>query len=358
VTGPGGPKITRVDVARRAGTSTAVVSYVLNHGPRPVAASTEARVRAAIDELGYRPDRIARALATRRSEAFGLVVADITNPFISDLSRAIEGAASAHGHTVLLANSAVDEGRQRRHIEHLLDRRVDGLLMVPVGLDPATVDELNRSGIPIALLDRPVKRLRATTILVDNFGGARDITAHLISHGHRRLACIAGRPALYPAAQRVRGWEAAIAAAGLTPSRCPLERTAVTRQAGYEAAVRLLSARHAPSAVFVASDEQAFGVLRAASDLGRRVPDDLAVASFDGIAQAAFCVPGLTTACQPVDDMGRRAVAALFGDDGRATTKVLPVRMARRGSCGCEDIPPGAAGAGGDFEPADFEQEV
>lgn len=335
--------MTRVDVAQLAGTSTAVVSYVLNGGPRPVAAATRARVQTAIDTLGYRPDRIARALAARRSEALGLVVSDITNPFVSDVSRAIEATASERGYTVLLANSAIDAGRERRLVRDLLDRQVDGLLMIPVGLDDASVEELNHRGVPVTVLDRPVPGLRATTILVDNAGGARQITAHLVGHGHRQVACITGRPALHPAAERERGWSEAIGAAGLARSRSPVIRTHVNRRAGHAAGLRLLSRPRPPTAVFVASDEQAFGVLRAAADLGRRVPDDLAIASFDGIAQAAFSVPGLTTACQPVDEIGRRAVAsvleAIFRAGGTlgAATEVLPVHVVRRGSCGCPD---------------------
>lgn len=328
--------VTRVDVARLAGTSTAVVSYVLNDGPRPVAPATRARVEAAVAELGYRPDRIARALAARRSETFGLVVPDITNPFVSDLARATEAAASARGYTVLLANSEIDAGRERRHVQQLLDRRVDGLVIIPVGLDRVSVADLNASGIPLAVIDRPVRGVNAATIVVDNAGGARQVTDHLIGHGHRWVACITGRPALYPAAQREKGWEAAVAAARLPRLRCPLIRTMVNRRAGYAAARELLQRARPPTAVFVASDEQAFGVLRAAADLGRRVPDDLAVASFDGIAQSAFAVPGLTTAAQPVDEMGRRAVASLL-EPGPGRRQVLPVRLIRRGSCGCPD---------------------
>ncbi|HEY3809858.1 MAG TPA: substrate-binding domain-containing protein, partial [Acidimicrobiales bacterium] len=128
-----------------------------------------------------------------------------------------------------------------------------------------------------------------------------------------------------------------------SPSRCPVIRTFVNRRAGYAAGLRLLSRVRPPTAVFVASDEQAFGVLRAAADLGRRVPDDLAVASFDGIAQAAFSVPGLTTACQPVDDMGRRAVTSVLQWTSGRATEVRPVHIVRRGSCGCPDSLEGRA---------------
>jgi LacI family transcriptional regulator len=335
-------KVTRADVARHAGTSTAVVSYVLNNGPRPVAAATRQRVQAAIDLLGYRPDRIARALAAQRSEALGLVVADTANPFIRDLSSAVESAAFERGFTVLLGNSTVDHSRERRHLQHFLDHRVDGLLVVPVGLDDATVNELNQSGTPIVVLDRPIPRLRAHTILVDNAGGAAEVTSHLASHGHRRIACIAGPLPLYPAAERERGWAQAVTDAGLARSRCPVVRTSVSRRSGYEAALELLHRPHPPTAIFAVSDEQAIGVLRAVADLGRRVPDDVAVGAFDGIAQGVFSIPGLTTASQPVDQMAQRAVSALLeavgrGPVTRATREILPVHLVRRGSCGCPD---------------------
>lgn len=327
---------TRADVARRAGTSTAVVSYVLNGGPRPVAPATRARVEKAIEELNYRPDRIARALAARRTETLGLVVPDITNPFMSDVARAVEAAASARGYTVLLANSAIDQKREQAHIEHLIDRRVDGILLASVGLEPAFAEEINRSGVPVVVLDRRVDGLDGATVTVDNAGGALEAASHLIGHGHRRVACITGPPALRPTAERRKGWAEAVAGHGLARRACPVVTARIDRRAGYDAAIRLIRRPRPPTAVFVATDEQAFGVLRAAADLGLVVPDDLAVASFDGIAQAAYAVPGLTTMAQPVDNMAGRAVDLVLS--GAAGDEVLAVQLVRRGSCGCPDL--------------------
>ena len=148
--------VTRDDVARRAGTSAAVVSYVLNDGPRPVAAATRQRVLDAVKELGYRPNAIARALSERRSRALGLVVSDISNPFIGELAGAIEREAFERGYTVLLGNTMVDEERERRYLRHFIDRQADGLLIVPVGMDQSMIDELNTGTIPVVVLDRPV----------------------------------------------------------------------------------------------------------------------------------------------------------------------------------------------------------
>jgi LacI family transcriptional regulator, galactose operon repressor len=337
--------VTRDDVARRAGTSTAVVSYVMNDGPRPVAAATRARVLAAIADLGYRPNALARALRARHSNALGLVVSDISNPFLGELVRSIEVAAFERGYTVLLGNTMVETERERDYLRHFIDRQADGLLIVPVGMDRATVDELNSGAIPVVVLDRPVPYLRATTFLVDNAGGARQVTAHLVQHGHTRIGCLGGPPALVPATRRLEGWSQAIAEAGLDSSACPVARASVGRRAGHDAAIDLLADRRTrPTAVFATTDEQAIGVLRAAADLGLRVPEDLAVAGFDGIAQGAFCVPGLTTAQQPIEEMANRAVKALMdgtaGGPPRPRTETLPVELVRRGSCGCPDTPP------------------
>jgi LacI family transcriptional regulator len=213
--------------------------------------------------------------------------------------------------------------------------------MVPVGVDASTVDELNSGEMPVAVLDRPVARLRAATFLADNSRGAEMVTNHLIAHGHRAIGCLAGPEPLAPSTERLAGWAKAVAAAGLSKSGCPVERARVGRQAAYEAALRLLDGKKPPTAVFATTDEQAIGVLRAAADVGRQVPADLAVAGFDGIAQGAFCVPGLTTAQQPIEEMARSAVAAVLAHVGDSTPtrrrKVFPVELVRRGSCGCPD---------------------
>jgi LacI family transcriptional regulator len=330
--------------------STAVVSYVLNEGPRPVAGDTRRRVQAAIEELGYRPNAIARALRSRRTNALGLVVSDISNPFMGELARSIEVAAFEQGFSVLLGNTMVDEERQRRHLRHFVDRQVDGLFVVPVApLDAATVAELHDGHVPVVVLDRPVpaapggRQLRATTLLADNAGGAELVTSHLIEHGHRRIACLAGPPRMAPSTERLAGFHRALAAGRVGRSACPVVRSSVNRSDGYHAAMSLLGSTRPPTAVFAVSDEQAIGVLRAAFDVGRVVPRDLAVAGFDGIGEGAYCTPGLTTARQPVDDMARRAVDLLLepisGAPLRRGTERLAVTLVRRGSCGCQEVP-------------------
>jgi len=336
--------VTRDDVARRAGTSAAVVSYVLNDGPRPVAAATRQRVLDAVKELGYRPNAIARALSERRSRALGLVVSDISNPFIGELAGSIEREAFERGYTVLLGNTMVDEERERRYLRHFIDRQADGLLIVPVGMDQSMIDELNTGTIPVVVLDRPVPGLTATSFLADNEVGAALATTHLLDHGHVSIACLGGPEQLAPTTARIAGWARTVRGAGLAPSLCPLARGTVRRRAGYEVALELLGRSPRPTAIFATTDEQGIGVLRAAADLGLRIPDDLAVVSFDGIAQGAFCVPRLTTVRQPIASMGHAAVDAVLAQVGaprpRPTLTTFPVELVKRGSCGCPDRDP------------------
>jgi LacI family transcriptional regulator, galactose operon repressor len=176
---------------------------------------------------------------------------------------------------------------------------------------------------------------------VDNRGGARAATEHLISHGRRRILCLSGPVDAAPAAERVEGWADALRAAGLTPRKRMVWQAPFGRQDGYRVARQMLADKDA-DAVFVTSDEQALGVLRALRDLGLRCPEDVAVASFDGITSAAFSTPALTTMAQPFDQLGRESLGVLLGridqPDQAVSRTVLPVTLVRRGSCGCPDV--------------------
>lgn len=329
---------TRDDVARLAGTSTAVVSYVVNGGPRPVSTGTRDRVLKAIEALDYRPNALARSLRARRTRALGLIVPDLANPFFGELARAVEEEGFADGNALLVGNSMGSEERERSYVELFLEYRVGGLVMVPVGAGRPSAARLRQSSVPVVVLDRFVPDLKTPTILPDNVGGAVAATTHLLEHGFDNVACMAGPDGLASSEERVEGWAQALDAASGATTRRTVVRTAFGRAAGYSAAVDLLRQPDPPRALFVASDEQAFGVLRAAADLGVRVPHDLAVVGFDGLEEAAFTVPALTTVRQDVTAAGRLAVRTLGDRERRHDEPIrLPVQLCPRGSCGCED---------------------
>ncbi|MDG4825576.1 LacI family DNA-binding transcriptional regulator [Asanoa sp. WMMD1127] len=333
--------VRRTDVARLAGTSPAVVSYVVNGGPRPVSAQTRAKVLAAIEQLGYRPNGIARSLRMSRTMTLGLVIPDNANPFFAELARAIEEEAFAQGYTLLIGNAAESDERQTTYVRTFLARQVDGLFIVPAHGPAGFLGDLERARTPWVCLDRQVPGAAAPGVLVDNRGGAFAATRHLLDHGRRRIACVGGPRDVRPATDRVEGWRDALDAESIS---MPVVHAPFGRRGGYGAARELLGRPERPDAVFVASDEQAVGVLRAIAEAGLRCPDDVAVASFDGIPGAAYTLPALTTMAQPIAAVGRAAVNHLLTQP-TAPTDVLPVTLVRRGSCGCPD-PPGGDPAG------------
>jgi LacI family transcriptional regulator len=337
-----GVAVTRKDVARLAGTSPAVVSYVLNGGPRGVAAETKERVLAAVATLGYRPNQIGAALRRNRTMTLGLVIPDNANPFFAVLARAVEDAAFAAGYTLLLGNATDSEERQSRYVRTFVDQRVDGVILIPSHAHVASQAELRNT--PWIILDRRIDGPPTSQLLVDHRGGSRTATDHLLGHGRRRVACIAGPNDVAIARDRVEGWRDALAAAALEgPAR--EMRVPFGRDAGYHATLTLMATHPDVDAIFVASDEQALGAMRALAELGIRCPDDVALASFDGIPASAYSIPALTTIRQPVEELGRRSIEMLLDriEDPQADleTVVLPTTLVVRGSCGCADPPGG-----------------
>jgi LacI family transcriptional regulator len=327
-------RVRRADVAKLAGTSPAVVSYVLNGGPRPVAPTTRERVLDAVSKLGYRPHGIAQALRLNRTMTLGLVHPDTANPFFAELSREIEEAAFAHGYTLLVGNSAENDDRQTAYVRTFLERSIDGLLLIPAHGPLGCLLELERSGLPWVVVDRQVPGIRnVSEVWVDNRRGAAEATAHLREHGRRSIACIAGPADVPSASDRVSGWRSEV---GVSDGK--LRQVAFGREAGYQAARELLESAGV-DAFFVASDEQAIGALRAIQESGRRCPDDIALVSFDGITAAEYSTPKITTMAQPFDLVARTAITLLLeriGDRDAATRhEVLRTTMRRGESCGC-----------------------
>ncbi|HYH32534.1 MAG TPA: LacI family DNA-binding transcriptional regulator [Pseudonocardia sp.] len=330
--------VTRAEVARRAGVSPAVVSYVLNSGPRPVAPATRARVEAAIAELGYRPNAMARALRGSGTRSIGLIVPDQVNPFFAELAHEVEDASFEHGYVLLVGSATEDPAREVSYLQTFLDRKVDAILLISVHSRP-DLAAVTAAGVPVVVLDRIPAIDGVSTVTVDGSEGARTGVQHLIGHGHRTVACIAGPPRLGSAEQRLAGWTAAVREAGLPHGHAMVVQEAFTAAGGYRAAHALLQRADRPSAVFVSTDVQALGLLSACSELGVDVPRDLAVVSFDGSEAGRYSAPALTSVAQPVEQLARRAVAHLLEavrDTGTAPAHdTLETRLVVRRSCGC-----------------------
>jgi LacI family transcriptional regulator len=337
--------VTRSDVALAAGTSTAVVSYVVNGGPRPVAVTTRARVLRAIDELGYEPNGVARALRSAQTKTLGLVLPDHLNAFFGELSQAVEEAAFKQERVVLLGNARERSARASIYIKTFLEQRVEGLILVNAAGSPGLeLPEgfqlrLKRLSGQVVIVDRKAPNLDIDVpiILVDNEEGGYQATRHLVEHGYDRIGCLAGQSRISPAEDRTAGWKRALREAGLKMDPSLVRRSRFVRSDGYSSTVDFLRANRPPRALFVESDEQAIGALRAAAELGARVPDDLAIVSFDGVQMSGYTTPRLTTVAQPIAELGRLAVERALErpPHGRPTTERLPVKLVIRESCGC-----------------------
>jgi LacI family transcriptional regulator len=338
----GSRKVTRTDVARYAGVSTAVVSYVINGGPKPVAAATAARVREAIEVLRYQPNATARALTIGSARLLGMIVPDSTNPYFAELTDAMAQAAAARGYALLAANSRTDADTERQNTLNLVSRQVDAIIVATV-LGPSEVAAMPVQGIPRVLIDQSSAVHGIPTISTDFEQGAAIGVQHLIGHGHHDIAILVGRD-IDPARldPRHNGWTKALREAGLPEG--PAEYTEFTRQGGYEATRRLLALRTPPTAIFASSDLLGIGALRAIHEAGLSIPEDVAVVSFDGTSESEFSWPQLTAVRQPVDAIAEAAVSAALDPNGAAgKVELFPTELIVRRSCGCPD-PHGPAG--------------
>jgi LacI family transcriptional regulator len=314
--------VTRNDVAEYAGVSTAVVSYVVNEGPRKVAPETRQRVLDAIRVLGYRPNATARALRMGTTRTFGLITPDGGNPLFAELAKAIDREAAARGYVVLQTSADGDPVTERAKIAELLTRQVSGLLLVAPTADPS-LDDVE---VPVIAINRVLPTVSSVRPAYRE--GARAGVEHLISHGHRVIGLVIGG-AGHP--ERELGWRDALAAAGLPEG--PIARTTFSREGGYRAAQTLLQAE--PTAIFASSDLQAIGVLRALHEAGVRVPDDVAVAAFDGTPETEYTWPPLTVVRQPVELVAREAVRRLIDGEDAMEALTVPTELILRRSCGC-----------------------
>ena len=322
---------TRADVARYAGVSTAVVSYVVNNGPRRVAPETAARVRAAIEILKYRPNVNARALKKGSTEILGLVLPDITNPFFAEYARALEVAAAGYSYVLVVANSDANEAYESRIVSDLSSRHVDGLLIRTV-LPPSGFRAMTFPGRPIVLIDCSSPIPGYAAVGADAREGARLLVDHLITvHHHQSIPLITGDES--STAPREQGWGDAFQAHELPPG--PIVRTHFTLHGGYEAVQRLLSWPARPTAIFAASDQLCTGALKAIREAGLRCPEDIAVVSYDGTTESEYCWPPLTVARQPIQAMAEAAVAAVLNPDASAAYQRFETELVIRESCGC-----------------------
>ncbi|MDX3225160.1 LacI family DNA-binding transcriptional regulator [Streptomyces sp. ME19-01-6] len=325
---------TLADVAREVGVSAKTVSRVLNEDG-PVSAQTREQVLAAVAELGFQPNLMARNIRVGGPDTtIGLVVPDLANPFFGAVASGIEDTVRDRGLTLLMGSSADDPERERALTEKFLARRVSILMVVPsVGADHSPLKAHRAAGLPVVFVDRPGVGLSTDSVVSSNRAGAHDGVAHLVAHGHRRIGFIGDLPVkLYTRRERLAGYRSALQEADL-----PYDRSLVTSahdpRAAATATSQLLNQADPPTALFAGNNIIALGIV---AELSRSKRKDIAVVSFDDLPLAEALEPALTVVAQYPEEIGRTAattaLARLDGDRTRTRTITVPTRLIVRGS--------------------------
>lgn len=319
------------DVSVLAGVSAKTVSRVINDDPA-VAPGTAERVQAAIRKLGFHPNPVARSLRVGRDDAIGLVVENIADPFMAEVTGAVEEVARERGMFVVIASAGYAPENERVVVGGLTNRRVAGLIITPTSGDHSYFQHLLVQ-VPTVFVDRPPIQHDFDAVLADNEGGARVATKHLIDHGHRRIAFVGDRLHIYTTRLRYQGFRAAMLDAGLSVDERLVRVDAMGAQNSAAAMVELLEADSGPTAVMSANSRASLGVVRA---LHLRDRTDVAHVSFDDFPAAESLNPPVTAIYQDPQRLGHQAASLLFerinGETGPPRRVVLPVQLIVRGS--------------------------
>jgi LacI family transcriptional regulator len=331
-------RITLRDVAEGAGVSINTASRALNNKPE-ISPETKAKVLEVAQSLGYRPNRLARALRSNKTGTIGVIVGDIANPYFSMLVRGVERTAREFDYSVILQGTDEDYDREEEAIEIALAEQVEGILITPTQKGTETIAGLSASGTPFVLMSRYFQDLDTHYVVMDDRRGGFLATEHLICQGHRRIAILKGPLHVSSAAERYAGYLEAFERYGLKVDEALVAEGCLTVEDGYREALRLLGGSQRPTAVFAFSDFVAFGVLQAANELAIQVPEELAVVGFDDTLFGPCMRPGLTTVGGGPEELGERAARLLFEElmANKASELIqlrLPVRLVQRGSTG------------------------
>ncbi|MGH9384443.1 MAG: LacI family DNA-binding transcriptional regulator [Vicinamibacterales bacterium] len=324
-------------VADRAGVSIATVSRV-GADPRAVSDELRLRVQEAALALNYRPSRAARTLRGRTSQAVGVVIPDLENPFFTAVVRGIDLVLQAAGYTLLLANSDEDAARERKILETLRAEGVAGIIFVPINSARDAYRDVLAPPLYTVAVDRSPSNLRPDLVTVDNVEGTRIGVAHLLDMGHRDVALLGGPSRHSTAKERERGYEQALREAG-RPIRPELVYYGDFREGGgYDGMKALIALTRRPTAVFVANNLMTLGAFRALHEAGIRIPEEIAVVGFDDMPWATSLNPPLTAVSQPSQEIGSAAADLLLDRIARLDRAVrhliLETKLVVRASCG------------------------
>lgn len=332
------------EVARAAGVGTTTVSRVINGGDR-VSPKTLEHVQRVIDAMGYRPNQAARVLKGHRTKTIGLVIPSIADPFFSSCAEAAQAVAQANDSLLIVTASHNDPHSELENLNILVSHRVDGLIVAPANSQSeALQDLLRRLSVPVIAVDRPVADSLVPAVLSDNFKGARFATQHLIDHGYKRIVCLTGETTLFTIHERMRGYRAAMEAAGMPATL----NTSVKDYRSAEYAIQsMLSGPNPPDAIFTLKNSTTIYAFEVLLKLNVPIPKAMALIGFDDFELASTVRPSISVIQQPVEEIGRVAAELLFeqllGKRGAHAPQkakkprmvTLETRLIQRSSCGC-----------------------
>ncbi|MCK0471290.1 catabolite control protein A [Halalkalibacter sp. APA_J-10(15)] len=324
------------DVAREAGVSMATVSRVVNGNPN-VKPTTRKKVLEAIERLGYRPNAVARGLASKKTTTVGVIIPDISSIFFAELARGIEDIATMYKYNIILCNSDQNKEKEIHLINTLLEKQVDGIVFMGSQITEDHVTDFKRSPVPIVLAATFDKELEVPSVNVDYQQAAFDAITHLIENGHKNIGMVTGTlDDPVNGYQKFIGYRRAIEEAGLTFNENLVKIGDYTYDSGIEAMNQFLDSGEKPSAIFVATDEMALGVIHGAQDRGLSIPEDIEVIGFDNTRLATMIRPTLSTVVQPIYDIGAVSMRLLTKymnkEEVSEHTVVLPHRIELRQS--------------------------
>lgn len=331
-------KPTMKDVARVAGVGTMTVSRLLS-GAAPVSEQVADRIHRAIAKLDYRPNELARSLRGIRSRTVGVIVPYLYDPFFATCAHAISTVVKEHGYSVILTTSNEDPLIEYNEALLMLQRRVDGLVIIPADGQRSRMGRSEFSRTHIVALDRPAQDPRFDSVLVQNRTGAKMVVTHLIGHGYQRIVFLGLSRRLYTIKARFEGYRRAMLEANLAPEA---SFACTTAEATLGIVRQFLQQDKPPAAFFTSNNLTTRYVLRALLDLGVHIPEQVALAGFDDFELAEVLHPTLTVVRQPAQEVGRVAAELLFRRltqhelPETGTRVVLPVELIVRRSCGCE----------------------
>lgn len=327
--------VTIYDVAREANVSMATVSRVVNGNPN-VKPSTRKKVLDAIEKLGYRPNAVARGLASKKTTTVGVIIPDISSIFFAELARGIEDIATMYKYNIILSNSDQNQNKEIHLINTMLGKQVDGIVFMGGTITDEHIKEFKSAPVPVVLAATVDETNEIPSVNINYEQAAYEAAKELIEHGNKRIAIVSGPLDTVINEEKINGYKKALQESGIPVDENLLVKGDYTYQSGIDAVEHLLKLQKPPTAIFAASDEMALGVVHGIQDCGLSVPDDIEVVGFDNTRLATMVRPTLTTVVQPMYDIGAVSMRLLtkYMNNEEVTDQnvILPHRIVERDS--------------------------